>query len=103
MNVKFNVTRFNNEDVIATSFIPPELCDHFGTGHFLADGTADLAADGVLYFGGTQYSYSKKGGLEPYNGGDVKFPMPSPNEVPVAGAYYYFSDEGWKICEIQAH
>ena len=99
MNVKFNVTRFNNEDVIATSFIPPVLCDHIGA-HFQTNGEVSYGTNAngeqKMYFAGTQYIWDGKK-MTLYPGGDVSIEMPIDSDLPSVGQYYYY-DDAWFAC-----
>lgn len=97
MNANLNVTRFNNEDVIATSF-----CQNFGVLHFFTTARGSYnAADNSTTAPGIQYIYNDVGELV-FQGDTLTMTIPGKVNVP-AGKYFYFDGENYKICEDQAH
>ena len=97
MNAKLNVSRFSNEDVIATSF-----CADAGTLHFFTTegGAYDPVADQTTA-PGISYVYQKPGKLV-FQGDTLTMTIPGQVEIP-AGKYFYFDGEGYVICENQVH
>lgn len=101
MDVRFNVVRFRNEDVIATSF-----CGHVGATHWIADGTATYGANGEVYVGGSAAIYNGNGSFTPITLGEgTTFDLPAGSAVPAANTYYYVDPTSgkWTLCQMQPH
>ena len=99
MNAKLNVTRFSNEDVIATSF-----CEHVGVTHYHSTGasTYDRVED-TTYVPGDLLVYLGEGQFTPVSGsGQFALQLPGNVYVPV-GRYFYFDGQNYVPCELQAH
>ncbi len=97
MNANLNVTRFNNEDVIATSF-----CEQFGVLHFFTTSRGAYSAqNNSTTFEGIQYIYNDVGELQ-FVGDTLTMTVPGRVTLPV-GKYFYFNGQGYVLCEDQAH
>ena len=97
MNANLNVTRFENEDVIATSF-----CENFGALHFFTQDRGAYSAQGnSTTFKGIQYMYNDVGDLT-FLGDTLTMTVPGRVTLP-PGQYFYFDGETYKLCKPQAH
>ena len=99
MKAMLNVTRFNNEDVIATSV---EYCAEVGTLHFFTTdvGLYDSENDQTTA-PGISYIYQAPGRLR-FQGDTLTMTIAGNVEIPV-GKYYYFDGQGYTVCDPQIH
>ena len=111
MKARLAVTRFSNEDVIATSgyipgggdpiVVPEGICPEIGTVHFFATGRGVYnAASNTTTAPGVGYMYNAPGNLVP-NGSTS---LTVAGQVSIrSGRFYYFDGQGYLICDPQAH
>ena len=98
MEIRFNVVRFRNEDVIATSGIV-DICQQFGARHIKI--TSENAIGDRVIYGGDIYSYSAEDGLVLINEHAVG--LSSYNGNFEVGKYYYYNKGRYVLCSPQAH
>ncbi len=97
MNANLNVTRFNNEDVIATSF-----CEEFGVLHFFTTARGSYnAASNSTTAPGIQYIYNDLGNME-FVGDTLTMTIPGRVTIP-EGRYFFWNGQSYQRCEHQAH
>ena len=99
MNAKLNVTRFSNEDVIATS-----ACEMIGKTHYHTTGASTYDRDlNQTYVPGDLLVYLGEGNFVPVEGTE-QFSLTLPGNVFVpVGRYYYYDGQTYVPCEVQAH
>lgn len=111
MKARLAVTRFSNEDVIATSgytpggedpiVIPDGICAEIGTAHFFATGRGvyDAGAN-TTTAPGVGYLYVAPGNMVP--NGETSLTVAGQVSIR-SGRFYYFDGQGYLICDPQAH
>ena len=101
MIARLNVTRFSNEDVIATSFVSP-FCAEVGTLHYYTTetGSYDPVADQTTAHG-ISYVYVAPGKLRE-QGTTLTMTINGYTEIP-ANTFFYFDGNGYTICDPQTH
>ena len=112
MKAFFDVIRFHNEDVIATSMLIPDhggsvivvpdgVCAQVGVLHFFTTsrGRYDAAND-VTTASGVSYIYNAPGDLSPTTGSTMAI---SGRQRISAGNFYYYDGNTYILCDPQAH
>ena len=109
MNIRLEIVRFRNEDVIAAS----SLCQNFGR-HFYAEEVEYLPENDdstIIRYSGGQYNYTADGGLEwaTRSSGEYRYNAASISDGYIRleqGKWYYIGDNApWKgtLCVPQTH
>ena len=104
MNSKLRVVRFRSEDVIAASARrdPSVVCDHIGR-HFYTTGPGVYnEKDNTTSAPGTECLYFIDPNIELIPIVRGRMTVPGKVDIP-AGKYFYFSEDSFKLCEIQFH
>ena len=104
MIVKLNVSRFNTEDVIATSVLP-EFCGAVGKLHYQANGDPIYNADeNTTSIPVTIWVYAGEGlGLiQQDSSPETSLTIPGDFTFQT-GKFYYYNGQGYTICNPQDH
>lgn len=112
MKATLAVTRFSNEDVIATSgafnpdpgtiIIPDGVCAHVSTLHFFTTGRGTYnAATNMTTAPGVSYVYQEPGVMV-FDGSVSSISVPGDVTIS-ARKFYYFDGNTYQICDPQAH
>ena len=103
MKVRMEVTRFRNEDVLATSgaVVPPSgVCAHTGMTHILATAVSYNAAANVSTVTGPSFNYIDKGQMQSTGSGLTTVTVAG---KVTPGSFIYSNGSSYAICEVQPH